>query len=46
MVTIDSGCLIFAAFDFIFLGNKKISTDFGFLGIFPIPFNKWDIGFD
>ncbi len=44
--TIDSGCLTFAAFDFILLENRKISTDFGFLGIFPIPFNKWYLGFD
>jgi len=46
MVTIDSGWLIFAAFDFIFLENKKISTDFGFLGIMPIPLNKLDLGFN
>jgi len=33
-------------FDFIFLENKKISTDFGFLGIMPFPLNKGKPWFD
>jgi len=46
MVTIDFGLLIFVAFDFIFIEKKKISTDFGFLGIIPIPLKKLPSGFN
>ncbi|MFO7890126.1 MAG: hypothetical protein R6V04_07280 [bacterium] len=40
MVTVDFGLLIFGAFDLIFLENKRISTDFGFLAVVPIPWVK------
>lgn len=40
IITIDCGCFIFAACDFLILEDKKISTDFGFLVVAPIPWEK------
>lgn len=45
MATVDFGFLIFTAFDFVLLENKKLSTDIGILGVLPIPLNR-DIGLE
>jgi hypothetical protein len=46
IVTVDLGCFVFAAIDVIFLENNETSKDFGFLGVFPIPFYGYDFNFN